>query len=156
MEEKRGRTLNLVAGNKSSGEKALEEVLVTETSDPGIYCLAATPGLVLGVAAGDSIKVDIDSGEFEVIERGGNLAVQVYGPADLVNELTSAILQLGGRLDGQSRGLTVYTVPVSRGFGELEKVLNVAVARSPELEWYYGNVYDPVDGVTPLNWWLGR
>jgi hypothetical protein len=24
---------------------------------------------------------------------------------------------------------------------------------SPNCEWYYGNVYDLKDGVTPLNWW---
>jgi hypothetical protein len=27
------------------------------------------------------------------------------------------------------------------------------LARFPDSIWYYGNVYDPEDGVTPLNWW---
>jgi hypothetical protein len=24
----------------------------------------------------------------------------------------------------------------------------------PNTIWYYGNVYDPEDGETPLEWWL--
>ena len=23
-----------------------------------------------------------------------------------------------------------------------------------EVVWYYGNIYDPEDGITPLEWWL--
>ena len=28
------------------------------------------------------------------------------------------------------------------------------VGRDGQSAWMYGNVYDPADGETPLNWWL--
>lgn len=47
----------------------------------------------------------------------------------------------------------MYTVPVSAGFVAIEGVLNGLNDRFPDYEWFYGNVYDPKDGETPLNWW---
>jgi hypothetical protein len=29
-------------------------------------------------------------------------------------------------------------------------------SKYPGCQWIYGNVYDPADGVTPLNWWLDK
>jgi hypothetical protein len=42
---------------------------------------------------------------------------------------------------------------VSCGFAEIEKVLEEAVQAHGAAAWMYGNVYDPQDGITPLNWW---
>jgi hypothetical protein len=131
----------------------MEEVLVEETDTPSIFRLVATPGLVLGVAAGDKIAVDVDAGSFVIISRGGNIAVQVFGPYDPVDSLAKEISALGGRMDGRSSGLTVFTIPASVGFEAVERILNAAIESCPELEWYYGNVYSLEDGVTPLNWW---
>lgn len=153
MSVTRRRTLQLVAGRKTSGEPVMEEVLVDEIDSPHVFRLVATPGLVLGVAAGDTLSIDIDAGTFEVVSRGGNIAVQVYGPHDLADTIKSQITSIGGYLDGRSGGLTVYTVPASAGFDKLERILNLAITRNPQLQWYYGNVYDPDDGITPLNWW---
>jgi hypothetical protein len=61
-------TIELVAGKKSSGDPAFEEVLVDVVGED-VYRLVASPGLVLGVAAGDEIKVT--GGQFEVVSRGG-------------------------------------------------------------------------------------
>lgn len=62
--------------------------------------------------------------------------------------------RLGGALDGAiERGL-MFTVPVSAGFRAGEAVHNVGVAEHPGWEWFFGNVYDPKDGVTPLDWWV--
>ena len=47
----------------------------------------------------------------------------------------------------------VFTVPVSAGFGPVEAVFNSYTQRHPDVEWYFANVYDERDGVTPLNWW---
>lgn len=154
MSDARRRTLQLVAGRKSSGEQVMEEVLVDETDDPRTFRLVATPGLVLGVAAGDILNVDVDAGTFEIVCRGGNIAVQVYGPYDLADAIAPEISRLGGYFDGRSGGLTVFTVPASVGFDKLEEILNSATAKNSQLEWYYGNVYDSEDGVTPLNWWM--
>jgi hypothetical protein len=59
---------------------------------------------------------------------------------------------LGGSLDGRADNLTVYTIPVSAGFTQVERVFNDLLSRHTDVEWYFGNVYD-ADGVTPLNWW---
>jgi hypothetical protein len=44
-------------------------------------------------------------------------------------------------------------VPLSEGFSKIEKVFNSTVEKCSGYGWSYGNVYDPTDGVTPLNWW---
>ncbi len=50
------QTLDLRAGVKTSGEPVYEEVLVDGLGNR-TYRLAASPGLVLGVAAGDVIEL---------------------------------------------------------------------------------------------------
>ena len=141
----------MVAGTKSSGEPVFEQVLVDRLDD-GAYRVVATPGLVLGIAADDVVRVTPEA-RYEIVERGGNLAVGVYGSHDLVDEVTKDVWELGGSLDGRADNFTVYTIPVAAGFPQVERVFNDLVARHPEVEWYFGNVYDTEDGVTPLNWW---
>jgi len=123
---------------------------------PRRFRLSASPGLAQGAAADDEIEL-ADDGSFEVIERGGNLAVQVL-VADrfderLVGELIVQVEALGGRLDGGEDRLRVFTIPVSAGFAPVESVFNAFIARQSGAEWLFGNVYDPDDGITPLNWW---
>ncbi len=45
------------------------------------------------------------------------------------------------------------SLPVSVGFPVIENVMERFLQAQPESEWYFGNVYDRRDGVTPLNWW---
>jgi hypothetical protein len=61
---------------------------------------------------------------------------------------------IGGRVDGESHGLLVFTLPASAGFGVIERIFRDAERQYPECRWMYGNVYDPTDGITPLNWWI--
>jgi hypothetical protein len=148
-------TLKLLAGQSSSGAPAYEEVLAEQQSTKR-YKLLKSPGLVQGLAAGDVFE-PLPDGTFNVIERGRNLCIQIFGRADMnpVERLaTERLGVLGGRPDGQSKRELVYTVPIAAGFPAVEAVLNELVARFPEAEWYFGNVYDPSDGVTPLNWWM--
>ena len=114
--------INLVAGQKTSGELVLEEVLVTREG-AGRFRIEATPGLVLGVARGDVIVIDTER-SFTVVERGGNLAIHVYGPHHLVDEVTEAVRALGGSLDGHAPGLTAFTVPVAAGFVAVETLFD--------------------------------
>ncbi len=147
------QTLDLRAGVKTSGEPVYEEVLVDRLGNQ-TYRLAASPGLVLGVAAGDVIELEpADVSKFRILERGGNLAVHVHTERETAG-LASEIAKLGGWLDGQVKNLTIFTVPVSAGFKEIERVFNDFARREGGTEWYYGNVYDPADGATPLNWWV--
>ncbi len=147
-------TIQLQAGKSSSGEPVYEEVLV-EQRGSDLYELLASPGLVLGVAAGDTIRVG-SAGHFEIVERGGNLCVQIFrrqGVDEIEHFATEVTARCRGRLDGKSAKELVYTLPVTAGFAAVEQALNQIVERFPDVEWYYGNVYDPSDGVTPLNWW---
>ncbi|MFI9384806.1 DUF4265 domain-containing protein [Kutzneria sp. NPDC052558] len=145
-------SVRLAAGVKTTGEIAYEEVLVTELPD-GNYRLDCTPGLVLGVAAGDCIAIDKEKSSFSVHSRGGNLAIQIYGPRDVALSIKNDVHELGGRHDGGERNLTVYTIPVAAGFPAVEALLNSLSSKDPRIQWYFGNVYDENDGVTPLNWW---
>jgi hypothetical protein len=147
-------TLLLQAATKSDGSPVDEEVLV-EPLGATRYRLLRSPGLVLGMAAGDVFECT-GKGGFQVITRGGNLCVQLLfrsAPAGLEEQATRRLGGLGGKLDGKASMELVYTLPVSSGFASIERVLNALVLEYPSVEWYYGNVYDPKDGVTPLNWW---
>ena len=93
-----------------------------------------------------------------VLERGGNLAVQVFlereeGSEASLAALAQRIEALGGRLDGGAHRGRVYTIPVTAGFPAVEEAFNALVAEHAGAEWVFGNVYDQADGVTPLNWW---
>ena len=113
-----------------------------------------SPGFVEGIAAGDVIRVtDKKLGQFEIVTRGGNIAVKLATeqPVAAVASIVSAELEpLGGRLDGALEHAAVWTVPVTAGFNKIEEVMSRA-ALTPGSGWWYGNVYDH-DG-EPLRWW---
>ena len=99
-------TIDLVAGQKTSGEPVLEEVLVTQVQT-GCYRIEATPGVVLGMARGDLIEYDDVSKAFAVLERGGNLAVHVYGAHSIaecaLDEVEQRTRSAGARRPGVLR-----------------------------------------------------
>jgi len=122
----------------------------------GRFCLLHSPGLVLGIAAGDEFIFEGEDGAFHVLKRGGNLSITLYS-ADAISphleQLKAIAASISGTLDGSTRKAAILTVPVRVGFPAVETALNSYCSSHPELEWYYGNVYDPRDGVTPLRWW---
>jgi hypothetical protein len=132
-------TLELHADRASSGRPVREEVRAR---------------LVLGIAAGDVIELDRhDQSCFVVRRRGGNIAVQIFFPAvsdEIAERFTAALGGVGGWLDGRADRQLVFSVPATGDFRPLESILNALIAAYPGAEWYYGNVYDPKDGVTPL------
>jgi hypothetical protein len=144
------KTITIVAGQKSSGEAVTEELLVDELGGDS-WRLVASPGIVLGVAAGDTLQLGVDGAPI-VTSRGGNLAVQVYSPHEDADSLLPEVERLGGTLDARASGLTVFTLPVSVGFAKVEEVFRKFVENHPGAEWYFANVYAD-DGVTPLGWW---
>lgn len=151
--------VRLVAGRSSAGKAVLESVPAVQLEEPRTFRLLASPGLVEGVAAEDVVRVG-DGGSITVLSRGGNLAVWVFakGLADAAYApLEAEVRELGGYLDGGSDdsvgALRVFTIPVAAGFPAVEAAFNSFVAENPDAEWYFGNVYDPADGVTPLGWW---
>ena len=154
-------TVQLLAGYGSSGRPVLEQVPARPVG-PGTWELLSTPGLALGAAAGDRVTVG-DHGDFTVVARSGIVGVYVTGPAaaaGLLHEVTERIKALGGWMDGgaETRGdqhfLRIYNVPVKAGFPAIEAAVGSFTSEVPGTAWYYSNVYDPDDEVTPLNWWL--
>jgi len=125
----------------------------------GRFGVLYSPGLVQGIAAGDEFRLLDDDGRFEVLSRAGNLAVQVFSRepvATLRDELVRRVTGLAGRLDGAIEHGLVFTLPLpAAGFAAIDAVFNRWIAEHAGWEWYYGNVYSPADGVTPLNWWVG-
>jgi hypothetical protein len=136
--------------------RPLKEPIHVEALGGERFRLLYSPGFVQGIAAGDVFRLLNEDGDFVVLSRAGNLAVQVFHtePVEPIKaELTRRVEQLGGVLDGGiERGL-VFTLPLRAGFPAVEALFNRLVEEYPGLEWYYGNVYDRNDGVTPLNWW---
>lgn len=111
----------------------------------------------MGIAAGDEFQLLNEDGEFEVIRRSGNVAVQVYSrnPVEpVVQAINRLVAAIGGVLDGKIKRAVVFTVPAKAGFPVIEETFNSIVKEHPEMEWFYSNVYDPANGVTPLNWWV--
>lgn len=140
------------------GECHRERVIV-ERQPEGRYRIAATPGFVEGMAAGDVIELPRDDPlGFKVVSRGGNLAVRFTCADEPQFETATAFLsgrlaEMDGYLDATmaARGLT-YTIPLRDGFAAIERVFGEALTRFPGSAWWFGNVYDAND--QPLNWWL--
>ena len=137
------------------GRPRREPVHAVRLAD-GNYRVLNSPGFVEGIAAGDEIALLDEDGKFEVLKRGGNVAVQVYSSEPIEmhkRSLEEQVVKLKGVLDGAIEKGMVFTIPVAAGFPNIEKIFNSFVEANPKAQWVYGNVYDPEDGVTPLDWW---
>lgn len=137
---------------EQEGREVRESVVVDDLGD-GRYRLLRSPGVLGNLAAGDLFELDPDDG-LRVLERGGNLSVQVSSATPLgecERFLAERLVPLGGYLDGREDGVVVFTVPASAGFPALDAVLREVEARFPGCVAAYGNVTDDDDA--PLDWW---
>ena len=143
----------LFAGTNSSG-RPVHELVLAVLVDHNVYEITGTPALVLGCAAADRIRVSAD-GHFEVVARGGNIALMIF-PRTRFTESNATALRasfaaLGGTTEMAPDGrFVIVTVPANAGFPVIEGVATLW-ADANDADWYYGNVYDE-DG-RPLNWW---
>ncbi|MYM63815.1 DUF4265 domain-containing protein [Pseudomaricurvus sp. HS19] len=147
------QVIELFAGTGPDGSPVVERLPVKVLEDDSCQ-LVKSPAFVQGLASGDVIRLQPGSQHFELLKRSGNLAIRVYcrdDSSELVDELSPVLEKLGGELDIETPRMLVYTIHVSCGFQQIENLLN-GVA-SEDVMWTYGNVYDPADGETPLNWW---
>ncbi len=147
--------VNVLIEIGSNGRPVFEELLVEK--EDGHYRLLRSPGLVIGLDAGDLFDIDAN-GSYQLLTRGRNLCIQVFTieekNTDSIDEfVTPKLTAIGGRLDGKAAKQLVYTIAVEVGFESIEKLMRELGTAFPGTEWYYGNVYDPNDGVTPLGWW---
>jgi hypothetical protein len=150
-------TLQLIAGYKPDGQAVLETLRVKKINEQHWYELQQSPAFVKDIAGGDIITIDPKRpGLFSLQTRSGNLSVRVMSRGDIStirDALTADLEKLGGQLDIESDRILVYTIHVSCGFTAIEESLNKHVSSIANSAWFYGNVYDPHDGETPLNWW---
>ncbi|WP_263147990.1 DUF4265 domain-containing protein [Pseudomonas sp. RIT-PI-AD] len=155
MDVDNAETLNIYAEKASNGRILREEVLVKKLAT-GDYLLLASPGIVLNLAKGDRFRVLDECAPVKVL-RAGNICVQFFSDgiiADAIQVIKKVVVEkLNGTVDGYTERSIVITVSVELGFAKIESVVN-ELANKYNLEWYYGNVYEMEDGVTPLNWWL--
>lgn len=153
------QVIELFAGTGPDGEPVVERLQVRVNEDDSCQ-LVRSPAFIKGIASGDTIKVNTDKvnpekQEFELVKRSGNLAIRVLcrgDSASISDQLTPQLEKLGGELDLENPRLLVYSIHVSCGFATIERILD-SVCDGANSVWYYGNVYDPEDGQTPLNWW---
>ncbi len=151
--------LPFLAGINPEGEPVFEslEVELVEDTDDEVRLLCS-PLLTRNLAAGDILKViNPSTAEYELLRRSGNLSIRVFRLHQLevlADSLTAKIEKLGGSLDRQTDRALVYSIHFSIGFRTIEELLASACTDYPDTVWYYGNVYDPEDGTTPLEWWL--
>ena len=148
--------LQLVAGTDAGGMPVLEKLAV-KILEADRFELLKSPLFVRDLAAGDVCTCNEDNpADYRVITRSGNLALRVFRKdnIDAVEEfLTPEVEKLDGRLDLNSPRALVYSLHVNIGFAEVERLFDGAMSKFPDSVWYYGNIYDRRDGVTPLNWW---
>ena len=147
------QVIELFAGIGSDGKPVVERLPVSINEDNSCQ-LVKSPAFIKGIASGDTIKLEEGTQNFELIKRSGNLAVRVYSREDITEiatELTPQLEKLGGEQDVETPRMLVYSIHVSCGFKEIEELLNSI--SDDGVMWMYGNVYDPQDGTTPLNWW---
>lgn len=148
----------IIAGYNDNGDAIVEQVDVNTVSGQNDqFRLAKSPAFVKGLAADDLIRYPADNkAGYELLEHSGNLSVRVFSKHDIdeVDQaLTPEMELIDGKRDVCSPGLLVYSIHVSIGFKRIEEVISSVLSRFPDSIWYYGNVYDPDDGQTPLNWW---
>jgi hypothetical protein len=166
-ENTKSQIIPLIAGYRPDGEGIVEQLAVTPWVDSGHsnkpsatsneYRLLRSPAFLRGLAAGDRIRFPAqNTAGYELIKRSGNLCIRVLRKTNIdevLQALTPEIELMDGILDLDTPRVLVYSIHVSIGFQAIELLLDRIVGQFPDTVWYYGNVYDPTDGVTPLDWW---
>ncbi|MEZ5526276.1 MAG: DUF4265 domain-containing protein [Gammaproteobacteria bacterium] len=155
--------LPLLAGYRPDGEAIIEQVNAIalpdakNTGEAQVYRLQYSPAFVRGLAAGDRIRFPADTPEgYSLVQRSGNLCIRVMNKHSMVpvlQALRPEMELLDGHMDLETPRLAVFSIHVSIGFQTIETLLDRITGQFPGTLWYYGNVYDPADGVTPLDWW---
>lgn len=151
--------LPFLAGLGPDGDPVFESLPAEFLQDDSSRVrLLRSPLLTRNLASGDTLRIiNADTAEYELEKRSGNLCIRVFRKYELQaleEQLTSQLEKLGGSLDFATERALVYSAHVSIGFQTIEDVLNRACQTFEDSVWYYGNVYDPEDGTTPMEWWL--
>ena len=123
--------------------KRAEAQALARVRHPGVV---AVPGTAAGAVTGRGQK------RFRwnaVIQRFDVVGAARFDPLE-----HPRIHALQAALERETPRMLGYSIHVSCGFDAIEAILNHYVGQDGQSLWMYGNVYDPTDGQTPLNWWL--
>jgi hypothetical protein len=138
-----------------------EVVLAKATNVPHVYELNSIPAFLFGVALHDTVELlDVDSGAFNVVKRGGQVTIRLYlkGTLDridvrsLLDEITAAngYFEVGKNAKGDNgTSLLLLSLPINLGFPRIEALM--VPFHDETFQWEYGNVYDRQGH--SLNWW---
>jgi hypothetical protein len=146
-------TIHLLAGQRPDGQLIYEDVHAKSVGD-NCYELITSPIFARGAAKNDVIRM-LPAGRFTVEQHNGNLCIRIMAKnaiESIRQRLEAPLAALGAELDYQNERTLVYSISVKAGFQPIEAVLNEAIQQQDAM-WMYANVYDPIDGETPLNWW---
>ena len=148
----------IVAGYNAEAETVLEQISVQPIPEAeGEFRLMKSPAFARGLASGDRIRYPANTTNgYELVRHSGNLCLRVLRKEQLDElelALTPEMEMLDGSLDHQSPGILVYSIHISIGFNQIELLMDRIMGQFTNAIWFYGNVYDPQDGVTPLDWW---
>lgn len=146
--------IHLLAGRRQDGEFIYEDLKAKPIGD-NCYLLSHSPLFARGAVKGDVVRM-FSAGQFEVEKHGGNLCVRVLARADIgviKQRLEAPLKALEADLDVENERALVYNIHVKQGFDKIEAAFTQAMQGRDDAMWLYANVYDPVDGETPLNWW---
>lgn len=149
--------LQILAGVDSNEKPIMENVEVYRLEKEHHFELIKSPLFVRNMAAGDIFFLNQkEPGSAKILQRSGKLCIRVYRKENIESlelMLTPEVEKLDGSLDIQADRALVYSLHVNNGFGAIEALFDSMMAEFTDSVWYYGNIYDPVDGSTPLNWW---
>ena len=146
--------IHLLAGQRPDGELVYEQVLAMPIGD-NCYQLSTSPLFARGAAKGDVVRM-LAAGRFEVEQHNGNLCVRVMarqGLEEIKQRLNAPLKAMEAELDFENERTLVYSIHVKAGFEKVEAAFNQALQGKEDAIWLYANVYDPLDGETPLDWW---
>ena len=153
--EERSVSVELPVRNEY-GEVVSSEKIDLLPHGQGLFKVAHSPGFSEGFAKGDTLLLGA-KGQFEVVDRSGWVVVWLFSQrmsSEDIKIIRSQVAKISGHVDGGYQdSLLILNLPISAGFPMIENTANELASRLKDGEWQYGNVYDPVDGITPLNWW---
>lgn len=160
MKEPKTKQIEVPFRQEQVDAPAKVEILDVRELGPNHYQLVYSPGLVEGLAAGDEFELCADAPlGFRILQRSGNLCVWFFFQEPGQNrgtegaQVRAAVERMGGVCDGGMGFVLVFTIPISVGIPVVVELFDELVSQYEGACWMFGNVYDPNDGVTPLNWW---
>jgi hypothetical protein len=128
----------------------VREVVPVESLGGELIGVAGSPGLVMGCAAGDVLRLASD-GQFTIERRGPNECVQAYANPPFTGKAVDALAEAFRDSDGlveapAHREFVVLTVPTAVGRTLIAERLSVWCAQFGPAGWQFSTIAVEEDG----------